>query len=194
MEQLFYVSPGSSKYIRKAFAVFAAILAFVTLWLAFISLNVFELKKHEIAYVKSELSCHSTIPGMVGLDSLGSKEVNDDLVLALMKEMEVQHPHFVLAQMKLESGNYQSMLTKTNNNYFGMRHPLQRMTVSLGSKNGYAKYRNWAFSVLDYALWQKRYAWCLSEQEYLQKLGSVYAEDSEYISKIQNISKGLQML
>lgn len=194
MEQLFYVSPGLSKYIRSAIVVFATILAFITLWLVFISLNVFELKKRETAYVKNKLLHHSTISEMVGLDSLGSKEVNDDLVIALMKELEVQHPHIALAQMKLESGNYKSSLTKSNNNYFGMRHPVQRLTVSLGSKNGYARYRNWAFSVLDYSLWQRRYAWNLTEEEYLQKLGKVYAEDKKYLWKVQRVAQMLVVL
>ena len=70
-----------------------------------------------------------------------------------------------------------------------MRHPYRRDTHSLGSINGYASYANWAFSIADYALWQRRYASGLSEEEYLEKLGRVYATDKMYKDKISNIMR-----
>lgn len=125
-------------------------------------------------------------------DLQGHTAVTDSLAYAKIKDLGIQHPHIVLAQMKLESGNYKSALAKNNNNYFGMRHPAQRLTVSMGSKNGYAKYRSWVFSVLDYALWQRCYAYNLTEEEYLTKLSRVYAEDKSYASKVKNIAKNLE--
>jgi len=129
---------------------------------------------------------------LVRLDSLSSISPSDSTALAFIEKSDIQHPYIVLAQMKIESGNYKSNIAKTNNNYFGMRHPAQRLTVSLGNKNGYARYRNWAYSILDYALWQRRYAWNLTEEEYLTKLSNTYAEDPNYIAKVKNIAKNLE--
>lgn len=125
---------------------------------------------------------------IIALDSWGEKELNDENILAFMEFVGIEHPHIVLAQMKLESGHYKSKLAKENNNYFGMKHPSRRATTSLGSKNGFASYKNWVGSVLDYALWQRTYASNLSEQEYLDSL-STYAEDKKYKSKIESIAK-----
>lgn len=130
---------------------------------------------------------------IIALDSWGEKELNDENILAFMEFVGIEHAHIVLAQMKLESGHYKSKLAKENNNYFGMKHPSRRATTSLGSKNGFASYKNWACSVLDYALWQRTYANNLSENEYLDSL-STYAEDKKYKSKIERIAKKIQKL
>lgn len=132
------------------------------------------------------------IPEMlVDLENYRNIEVNDSTAFGVMIEFEIQHPHIVLAQMKIESGNYGSSIAKNNNNYFGMRQPSTRITVSLGSRNGYARYRSWAYSILDYALWQRQYAWNLTEEQYLAKLGRTYAEDPNYVSKVKKLSKNL---
>lgn len=132
------------------------------------------------------------IPEMlVDLENYRDIEVNDSTAFGVMIEFEIQHPHIVLAQMKIESGNYGSSIARNNNNYFGMRQPSSRLTVSLGSRNGYARYRSWAYSILDYALWQRQYAWNLTEEQYLAKLGRTYAEDTNYVSKVKKLSKNL---
>lgn len=128
---------------------------------------------------------------LVDLENYRNIEVNDSTAFGVMLEFEIQHPHIVLAQMKIESGNYESSIARNNNNYFGMRQPSSRLTVSLGSRNGYARYRSWAYSILDYALWQRQYAWNLTEEQYLAKLGRTYAEDPNYVSKVKKLSKNL---
>lgn len=134
----------------------------------------------------------SFISEMEHLDSYADIELCDSTAYAFIVDNDIQHPEIVLAQMKIESGNYQSGIAKKNNNYFGMRHPAQRLTVSLGQKSGYARYRNWAYSVIDYGLWQRRYAYNLTEEEYLTKLSDTYAEDPNYVSKVKNIAKNLE--
>lgn len=128
---------------------------------------------------------------IIALDSWGEKELNDENILAFMEFVGIEHSHIALAQMKLESGHYKSKLAKENNNYFGMKHPSRRATTSLGSKNGFASYKNWVYSVLDYALWQRTYASNLSEKEYLDSL-STYAEDKKYIAKVKKLAKNLE--
>lgn len=179
--------------IRKSMKdIHACIVILFALWAILcvvVSLLPFRAKNIEYGEVKIAFAPYSITSMLGGLDSLAQHDVNDDMALLLMREIEVQHPHIVLAQMKLESAHFQSKLAKENNNYFGMKHPRQRLTMSMGEKNGYAHFRSWAHSILDYALWQKRYAYDLDEQEYLQKIGSVYAEDEEYIRKVKNLTK-----
>lgn len=146
--------------------------------------------KMEVVYIHPAKS--TFIDEMESLDEYGNIEPCDSIAYAFMVDHEIQHPEIALAQMKIESGNYQSRIAKKNNNYFGMRHPAQRLTVSLGRKNGYARYRNWAYSIIDYGLWQRRYAYNLTEEEYLTKLSNTYAEDPNYVSKVKNIAKNLE--
>ena len=125
------------------------------------------------------------------LDEYGSEEPTREKVLFVMNELGIDHVHIAYAQMTLESGHFGSNLSKTNNNYFGMKQPSKRSTVSLGKRNGYASYKNWAWSVFDYALWQREMAKELSEDEYLSFIGSIYAEDTKYTDKIKNIVETL---
>jgi hypothetical protein len=140
---------------------------------------------------KVVLEHSSPVDIIIALDSWSEKELNDDNVLAFMGYVGIEHPHIVLAQMKLESGNYTSKLALENNNYFGMKQPRKRATTSIGEKNGFASYKNWACSVLDYALWQRTYASNLSEKEYLDTLAT-YAEDKKYITKVKKLAKNLE--
>lgn len=121
-------------------------------------------------------------------DSIGRCEPNDSIVKIAIKRIGIQHQHLVYAQMRLESGNYTSALSRINNNMFGMKHPKVMATLSCGERNGYAVYGNWCYSIVDYAIWQRVYANDLSEHEYLEMLG-IYAEDKDYIEKVRRIAK-----
>ena len=66
-------------------------------------------------------------------------ELNEKNVLIQIKKHEIPHPHIVLAQSKLESGNYKSKLTKTHNNIFGIKRG-----------NKYKKYKNYIECIADY--------------------------------------------
>lgn len=122
------------------------------------------------------------------INSISKIDCNDSLAVCFIEKLNIQHPNIVYAQMRLESGNYESNLAKNNNNYFGMKQPYHRRTLSIGETNGYATYESWVHSIIDYALWQKKYAYNLSEQEYYEKLSS-YASDKDYIDKVKQISK-----
>lgn len=177
-------------------------LIYCAAFLCGISIGLYIVRSNDVKRDKTgnttdkEESCiqqpkRSFISDMEHLDSYADIELCDSTAYAFIVDSEIQHPEIVLAQMKIESGNYQSGIAKKNNNYFGMRHPAQRLTVSLGQKNGYARYRNWAYSVIDYGLWQRQYAWDLTEEQYLAKLGKTYAEDPNYTDKVKKLSKNL---
>jgi uncharacterized FlgJ-related protein len=65
----------------------------------------------------------------------------------------------ILAQAKLESGEFTNRLTVQGNNLFGMRHPKIRRTTSLGptmraeGRTGYAKFSSIESSVEDLLLY-----------------------------------------
>lgn len=113
----------------------------------------------------------------------------------------------VFAQMKLESAILSSSLLRNTNNLMGMRYPLCRPTTAIGifipSKNliiygnqqslkryakisNYSVYKCWQDAVADYKLWQD-HNFKLKER-YLNYLGEVYAEDSNYIAKIKTMT------
>lgn len=124
---------------------------------------------------------------------VGKQEISAERVLTLLDTLNVEHPHIVFAQMRLESGNFKSNIAKTNNNFFGMRHPRVRVTMSRGSLNGFASYDSWSYSVLDYAIWQRMYASGLTEEEYLEMLSEKYAEDKDYVRKVKSIADSIKV-
>ena len=130
---------------------------------------------------------------VIYVHEVGKQEISAESVLTLLDALNVEHPHIVFAQMRLESGNFKSDLAKNNNNFFGMKYPRQRATVAQGADRGYAYYRSWSYSVLDYAIWQRRYASGLTEDEYLEMLSEKYAEDKAYFRKVKSIADSIKV-
>jgi len=95
----------------------------------------------------------------------------------IMKELrrqKVPHSHIVLAQARIETGNFSSPLFRQTNNLFGM-------------KNGerYARYKTWRDSIRDYKLRiSSRYKGG-SYYMFLKNIG--YAQDPEYNAKLRHI-------
>lgn len=112
-----------------------------------------------------------------------------DSVLNFNYQIRVQHPLVVTAQAILETGNFASKVFKENNNLYGMTLAKSRPTLAIGVRNGYAVYRTWQESAIDYALWQSSFARNLSEEDYYLILKRLYAEDEEYVNKVKNVLK-----
>lgn len=110
-----------------------------------------------------------------------------DEILTEIYNLRIQHPYIVYAQAIIESGNFSSKIFKENNNLFGMKLAYQRPTTAIRANRGHAVYSSWKESIIDYAIWQSIYARNLSEEEYFQKLQSIYAQDEVYVKKIQQI-------
>ena len=93
-------------------------------------------------------------------------------VRAEIHRQGLPHPEIVIAQARLETGNFTSQMCKTKHNLFGIKY------------NGkYASYRTWQESVADY----KR---CISARYkggdyylFLKRIG--YASDAAYIRKLK---------
>lgn len=125
---------------------------------------------------KSEVKMYSFANVMQYADSIGNLQPTMGRIDTALSILPIVHKDIVLAQVALESAYAQSELTKTNNNLVAMR-----------KKYGYATYKNWAYSLLDYALWQDKYMMGLNEEEYLNKLGKIYAADTNYIEKVKKV-------
>lgn len=103
----------------------------------------------------------------IQLDTFSEANLN-----IVMSNLEIQHPDIVIAQAKLETGNFTSYLFKVSNNLFGFRN-----------YNGYKKYKTWQASVEDYSNWQNKKYKGGDYYEFLKWIN--YAEDSLYIYKLK---------
>lgn len=84
------------------------------------------------------------------------------------------HHEIVLAQARLETGNFTSRRCKVDHNIFGIKH-----------SGRYAKYRRWQDCVSDY---KRRISSRYTGGDYLMFLKRIgYAKDRDYASKVAEI-------
>lgn len=102
--------------------------------------------------------------------------LNDKSLLQEIKAKGIVHPKIVLAQAKLETGNYTSQVCLTHNNLFGLRKP----------DGSYYKFKHWKESVKAYKDFiQYKYRPPNNYYQFLADIG--YAEDKAYIKKVKEI-------
>ena len=97
-------------------------------------------------------------------------------VLHEIKRQGIPHSTIVLAQARLETGNFKSDRCRRDHNLFGMKRSRR-----------YAKYSNWRESVKDY---KQRISSRYNGGDYyafLRRIG--YASDPNYIGKVKHIVK-----
>lgn len=112
----------------------------------------------------------------------------EDKMIKLCIDIGIRHPDIVMAQAKLETGNFTSKIFRENNNLFGMKLAKQRETTAIGEQYNHAKYSNWIQSLKDYKLWQDKYAHRYkSKKAYLRYLSKNYAQDKQYIHKLKQM-------
>jgi uncharacterized FlgJ-related protein len=100
----------------------------------------------------------------------------------------IAYPDVVLAQAKIETGNFTSRIFIENNNMFGMKLPERRRTTAIGENRNHAEYTDWIQSIKDYKIWQdKMIHRAPTKRSYLSYLKRNYAEDKNYINKIKEI-------
>ena len=88
----------------------------------------------------------------------------------------IYHPDIVLAQAKLETGNYKSKACTVYNNLFGLRKP----------DGSYYKFNSWQESVKAYKDWvQNKYTPPNDYYDFLDSIG--YAEDGNYTNKLKDM-------
>lgn len=100
----------------------------------------------------------------------------DSNVYREIVSQKIYHPDIVLAQAKLETGNYKSKACTVYNNLFGLRKP----------DGSYYKFNSWQESVKAYKDWiQNKYNPPNDYYNFLNSIG--YAEDASYISKLKDM-------
>lgn len=113
---------------------------------------------------------------LVLMFSLSLSAQTDQQVYDELKKYDVKYPQIVLAQAKLETGNYTSTLCKKHGNLFGLKR-----------KGGYAKFNNWKESVKAYRDWVQYKYKGGDYYVFLKKIG--YASDPKYIIKVKEMVK-----
>ena len=89
----------------------------------------------------------------------------------------VPHAEVVLAQARLESGNFKSRRAREDHNILGIKH-----------NRRYAKYKRWQECVADYKKCiSSRYRKGEDYYSFLQRIG--YASDKKYIQKVKEIQE-----
>lgn len=107
-----------------------------------------------------------------------------------INQSNIQYKDITIKQALLETGHFKSNIFQNNNNCFGMKHPRQRETTSLGGKNNHAYYVDWVSSVKDFELWQKDFIQrnnISDSLSYVKRLNEVYSENLEYINILEKI-------
>jgi len=126
--------------------------------------------------------------GMIFIGQPNIPEFSEEALVALLKDLNIKYPHIVLAQAKLETGDYQSDIFRANHNLFGMKQARIRVNIARGTNLGHAYYDNWVESVYDYAFYQATYLSDLkSEKDYFRYLDMNYAEADHYVSAVKRI-------
>lgn len=107
-----------------------------------------------------------------------------------IKKLHLKYEDVIVAQYIIESGSGTSNIYKQNNNFLGLKEPHSRPTTSLGTNLDHAFYSDWKNCLIDYSLWQLSNTRSINNQEeYIQLLGSIYAEDQSYVDKINKLLK-----
>lgn len=150
-----------TKYYNLKFASKVSIALFLTYILA----QSFTPKEEKIV-TKTII-----VENKLNLDTFSEKNL-----LKMINLLEIQHPDIVLAQAKLETGNFTAPRFKKYNALFGFQT----------SDTNIMKYSTWKESVIAYKSWQMKR---LKEREdYYSFLKRIkYAADTNYIPKLKRI-------
>ena len=115
-------------------------------------------------------------------------EFSESNLITYMRKIGIVYPDIVLAQAKIETGNFTSVIFRENNNLFGMKVARSRPTTAVGKSRNHAVYQTWLLSLIDYKLWQDRMIHrAPTKRKYLEYLSRNYAEDKTYVRKIKNL-------
>ena len=107
----------------------------------------------------------------------------------------IKYPDVVMSQIMLESSNLTSRLCIKNNNLLGMTVPTKRQTTAI-NKKGYAKYKFWLESIVDYKFYQDA---ILSKhnldtkKKYIAFLHKNYAKNNKYKNTLTYMSKEYEL-
>lgn len=146
----------------------------ITILFCFISMsfNHYEVQPLKQEYVEA-----------VDTSFLQTEELNDSILYLALLHYEVKHPKKVLAQAKLETGNYTSKHCIKGNNLFGLYN---------SKKKKYFQFNHWSESIEAYKdMIEYKHRDNEDYYEFLVRIS--YASDPNYISKVKQIENDLEI-
>ena len=181
-KELFYYCSNELRYKKlNKIKVLIPSLALLVIFLLLIPIN-----ESLIGNVSNHDNFESDISVININDTLN--DFSEDKLIDMLVSLNIKFPHIVLAQAKLESGNYSSKIFKENHNLFGMKEARVRIHTSKGTQFNHAYYSHWRESVYDYAFYQCRYLSTLhTEDEYYTYLSKSYAEATNYVNILKSM-------
>jgi uncharacterized FlgJ-related protein len=181
-KELFYYCSNELRYKKlNKIKVLIPSLALLVIFLLLIPIN-----ESLIGNVSNHDNFESDISVININDTLN--DFSEDKLIDMIVSLNIKFPHIVLAQAKLESGNYSSKIFKENHNLFGMKEARVRIHTSKGTQFNHAYYSHWRESVYDYAFYQCRYLSTLhTEDEYYTYLSKSYAEATNYVNILKSM-------
>lgn len=114
---------------------------------------------------------------------LSYNELNDSILYLALVHYEVKHPKAVLAQAKLESGNFTSKHCRTKNNFLGLYN---------SRKKEYFSFSHWTACIQGY---KDMIEYKMKDgEDYYEFLTRIkYASDPTYIYKVKQIENSLEI-
>ena len=129
---------------------------------------------HNIASIRPKVEEHD-------VSFLKAKELNDSILYLALVHYNVKHPKIVLAQAKLESGNFTSNHYKKRNNFLGLYD---------SKRKEYYKFNHWTDCIQgckDMVEYKLR-----DNENYYNFLRRIkYATSENYIRQIKQIEKSI---
>ena len=109
------------------------------------------------------------------------KKLNDSIVLEMLIRKNVKEPYIVLAQAKIETGNYTSRLCRQGNNLFGIK-----------LKGRYAHFKS-IDECIDRYLDKIQYKYREGKEMYYTFLKRIrYATNPNYINTVKKVEKEIR--
>ena len=121
--------------------------------------------------------------------SIDRNQLTLENVYYWIKKYNIKEPDIVLCQCVLETGYLKHVYNK--NNIFNFKYS-KRYSVGIGrNKSNHAEYSHWVDCVEEYYHWQNRRTIKKGENYYQFLVRYKYAEDPNYVKKLQMIRKKL---
>lgn len=183
-KELFYYCNNELRY--KKLNKIKILIPSLILLIIFLSILLIPINKSLSRDITNTTDFESKISVININDTLNN--FSEDKLIEMLVSLNVKFPHIVLAQSKLETGNYSSKIFKENHNLFGMKEARVRIHTSKGTQFNHAYYSHWRESVYDYAFYQCHYLSTLhTEDEYYTYLSKSYAEATNYVNILKSM-------
>lgn len=143
-----------------------------SLTLLYITLTAFT----KVEYINTEM--------VIKTEVMSEKEIFE-----IIDNLPFKYPDIVKAQAILETGYFKSKSFTEHNNLFGFKIPHRRITTAKGVALNHASYNSVEDCIIDRLIYEAKYMDNLSRKEYFKFLDQVYAEDKQYVQKLEKIIK-----